>query len=671
MRPLFVLLLMLGSAAFAQTTPDCPTTPLVAGETASGTLAATDCRLRDMIAGNTNASYAKRYRLEVSSQGVFPVTIGSPDFPATVSIYSGTQLRAQASALQSATGRLTINLPTGAYTLYVYSGRAEATGGFELKADRENARPCPINTLEAAGTVEGAFTESSCRFVDLSPFSVSTNHIAFYQVEMPRRGALSLTADTAIANFSTVLSTPAGAAFRALKQMTVSLLPGTAVVSFSSALAGSYTIRTAVQDLRTCPQAQGRLGEETTGEITETGCRWLDLFVPSDDVSPVSLVKFSSDTRAIGQLDLRSTLFDSFLVLSDARTGAVIAFNDNASTGVRDSRILANLPPGEYLAMATSATGSGRGAFTMNIASQAPRRCEAVGLSPGETVNGSVPDGDSGCRLIDYMSYSTLLTPVAPFVFDSSQATMLGLKAEGAVSSTVRLLTPTGQEVARGNADRNGELNSEFRIPSGAHTVLVTSTANPRPAFKLTAQTRALPACPPEPLALGPEVESVLTTVDCKLSELANYFPVPVPAKAFIVKVTERGTLRARIESAEFGPYVAVLDSTASPLAAAGVPGNSGGVTLGGPVEPGEYTIAVSSLGATLGAFKLQATFIPASGAITPPVIAGRARTASRSGPQTQDQWSCESAPQTEAMAPVFSGCMTADLGIKSVVKPK
>jgi len=250
----------------AQTSPpDCPTTPLVAGETATGALATTDCRLREMISGNTNASFAKRYRLEVDSQSVFSVTIGSPDFPATVSLFSGTAQRAHVTAQQGSTARFTINLPPGSYTLYVFSTRADATGSFEWKADRQEVRPCPFSTLEATGTAEGAFTESGCRWLDLNPFSVSTAFVRFFQLETPTRGVLQVTADTAIANFSTVLSTTGGNAFRGLKQMTVSLLPGTNLISFASAAAGSFTIRTALQELRTCPQAQGKLGEETTG----------------------------------------------------------------------------------------------------------------------------------------------------------------------------------------------------------------------------------------------------------------------------------------------------------------------------------------------------------------------------------------------------------------------
>lgn len=626
MKSFLAAFFLLVSAAWAQTVPECPTTTLVPGETATGALAATDCRVRDMIAGSTNASYAKRYRLEVESQAVFPVTIGSPDFPAAVSIYSGTVARTQVTALQGSTGRFTINLPPGTYTLYAFSTRVDATGSFELKADRQEVRPCPIGTLTTAGTTEGVFTESGCRFLDLTAFSISTAYVNFYQLETPTRGVLQLTADTAISNFSTVLSTQAGTAFRGLKQMTVSLLPGANIVSFASALAGSFTIRTTMEELRTCPQAPGKLGEETTGELTVSGCRWLDVFVPSDDPSPAALVRFSMDSRAIGQVDLRSTLFDSFLVLLNGRTGGTIAGNDNASTGVRDSRVLAHLPPGEYVAMATSVDGTGVGAFTLKFGSEAPRMCDAVKLTANEAANGTFPEGDTGCRLIDYMNFTTLLTPVAPFVFEPAEPTMTGVKVEGALASTVRLVSPSGQEVIRGATDRNGDLSTEFRIPAGLHNVLVTSTATPRPAFKVTAQPRAVPTCPADSLEFGAEVESVLTTVECKASELANYLPLPTPAKTFRVKVGERGTLRVRAESAEFGPFLAVIDNaTATAVGSGAVPGNAGTLNLSGPVEPGEYTIAISSLGITVGAFKLQATFVPAGGGITAPVLTGEA----------------------------------------------
>jgi len=333
------------------------------------------------------------------------------------------------------------------------------------------------------------------------------------------------------------------------------------------------------------------------------------------------------DTRAVGQVDLRSTLFDAFLVLFNGRTGALIAGNGNASTGVRDSRILAHLPPGEYVAMATSADGSGLGAFTLKFGSEAPRKCDAARLTAGEAVNGTFPEGDTGCRLIDYMNFTTLLTPVAPFTYEPAEGSMVGLKVESALSGTIRVVSPTGQEVLRGPADRSGDVNIEFRVPAGPHTVLVTSTANPRPSFKVTALPRAVLACPADAVEFGAEVESVLTSVECKVSEIANYEPLPTPARTFRVKVTERGTPRVRAVSAEFGPFLAVVDqSTMNAIGSGAVNGNSGALNLGGPVEPGEYTIAVSSLGMTVGAFKLQATFTPASGGgITPPVIANAA----------------------------------------------
>ncbi|MCC6539290.1 MAG: hypothetical protein IT162_17185 [Bryobacterales bacterium] len=679
MKAPFILFTLLASAALAQTTPDCPTTPLVAGEAATGALAATDCRLRDMITGNTNASFARRYQLDVETQGVFPVTIGSAEFPASVSIYAGTVLRAQASALQSATGRVTINLPPGSYTLYVFSPRADATGAFELKADRQDARECPVGSLDAAGTAEASFSESGCRFVDLNPFSTSTAYVNFYRIEMPRRAVLSLTAESAIGNFSTVLSTAAGTSFRALKQMTVSLLPGSNLVSFSSALAGSYTIKTAVQDLRECPLAEAKLGEEPAGELTRTGCRWLDVFVPSDDPSPSTLFRFVTDTRAIGRVEQRSSAFDAYLILLNARTGAYIGANDDASSSTLDSLLLAHLPPGEYVAMATSADGEGVGAFTMRFGAEEPRKCDAVRLTAGETANGAFPEPDTGCRLIDYMNFTTLLTPVAPLVFEPAEATMFGLKLEGALSSTLRVVAANGQEAIRGATDRNGDVNTEFRVPAGPSTLLLTTTATPRPAFQVTAQSRAIPECPAETLSFGVDVESVLTTVECKVSELGNYLPLPTPAKSFRVKLAEAGTLRVRAESAEFGPFLALLDGTATALGSGAVPGNSGALTISGPLPAGDYTVAISSLGITVGTFKLQATFTPA---ITAPVITGEsiantggtaeAVAAGKAWPRmTRDDAYCGPVTRMEAKvrAPVFNWCAMLPLESTSIVR--
>ncbi len=71
---------------------------------------------------------------------------------------------------------------------------------FELKAAKEAPRPCPVGELPESGSLQGEFSASSCRFVDVNELSTNTSNVAFYQYRMPRKAVLTFDAETAIAH---------------------------------------------------------------------------------------------------------------------------------------------------------------------------------------------------------------------------------------------------------------------------------------------------------------------------------------------------------------------------------------------------------------------------------------------------------------------------------------
>ena len=509
--------------------------------------------------------------------------------------------------------RVTANLPAGAYTAISYSTRTAAVGAFELKVDQEGIRPCPVLDLPESGAIEGAFTSSSCRFVDLSELSVNTSNVVFYRYSMAKRGVLAIAADSAIARFSTVLVTSNLAGFTGAKQLTLSLPAGAHSVSVSSADTGSFTLRTKTEDLRSCGVTVIRAGEDAAGKLDSAGCRWLDQFIPSADATPVSLYRFNLDSRSIVQIDQTSAEVNSYLALfRTAPSFAQLAFNDNAAANTRDSRILINLLPGAYTLIATAAFGdTAGGAFTLRLSSSAPKTCAATRLTAGVTVDAQVPA--EGCRVLDYIAFSAAVEIVAPFAIDAPRPTMLSLKAGNAFATTLRLVTDQGVEVVRASNDRNGEIATEIRTLAGLHTVLMTSPTVSKPVFKLGAETRGVSTCQVTELGLNAEAENTVTALECRVTDLVNYFTFPNPAQLFQFKIAEPGRTTIEMESDSFPPVLIVTDTESElvGLTFTNAPGKA--VLPDGALPVGTYRIVASSLSTTLGAFKVRTIFVPAA----------------------------------------------------------
>jgi hypothetical protein len=190
---------------------------------------------------------------------------------------------------------------------------------------------------------------------------------------------------------------------------------------------------------------------------------------------------------------------------------------------------------------------------------------------------------------------------------------MLALKAEGALASTMRVLTPALTQALRLTADRNGDLPVEFRVPAGRVTVLISSTASVKPVFRLGAQSRAVPTCASIPLAPTAETGGTITTVDCKFSELANYSALAAPAQSFALTVPARGRVSIDLDSAAFPPVLSVTNTSGDVLGLA-FASSPTKVNLTNPqADPGEIRILASTASQALGAFKVTTTFTPAS----------------------------------------------------------
>ncbi len=603
-----VCVFSINSGVNAQTR-DCPTAALTSGDTVSGVLEAADCKVSDLLPGNTASALAKRFKLETAGKAVFTFTVTASGFAPGIAVFTAQgRMVGSNSAASGGTARVTANLPAGTFTIITFGS---SPGSFEIKVSSEQPRTCATQDLPESGSLEGAFSESTCRLVDLTELSTSTANVAFFRYTMPRRGVLSIESSTAIARLGIALVTPSLNSFSGINRLTVSLLAGSQLVSVSSTEMGSFTLRTTLEEARTCNTTPIDIGVETPGKLETGGCRWLDIFYPSNDPTPARLYRFNVDSHTIAQIDETSAVIDSFLVLLSP--SSVLASNDDVNSSTANSRILIHLVPGTYIAVASAYDETTLGEFTLKVSTEAPRSCDAPNLTSGAASSGQVPS--EGCRVLDYIGLSTLTDLVAPFRFEATDTTMLALKAEGATASTLRVVTGEAVEVVRQAADRNGDLPVEFRMPAVPVTVLMTSTAAVKPSFRIAAQTRAVPSCATAALDVNGESENAITAAECRFSELVNYVPAQSSAQQYDVHVTSKGRHTLELESASFAPVLAV-SSTKNELLGVTFAATPGKVSLTNPqLEPGDYKVLVTSATLTgAGAFKLRSTFVPAAG---------------------------------------------------------
>ena len=106
------------------------------------------------------------------------------------------------------------------------------------------------------------------------------------------------------------------------------------------------------------------LGQTATGTFNTSDCAISDGGGPNRYFQRFGLTLAA--TTAL-QIDMASNAVDTYLILQNAQTGAVITENDDASANSTNSRILANVPAGQYIVNATTFEAGQVGAYSLTI----------------------------------------------------------------------------------------------------------------------------------------------------------------------------------------------------------------------------------------------------------------------------------------------------------------
>lgn len=173
---------------------DCAPPDWKFGETLSGELTVSDCRILDLLTPSTAQRPVDVYKVTVAENTVAFFEMAANAFRpvlAVMAVKTGKLVNDGAQSNNGLGAEIYIGLPAGEYYLLV-SASTVSGGAYALRSASEPARTCVEEALELPGSVRSALANSDCRLVDYIPFSGNFSFIRAYKIEVPRKGVVTL-----------------------------------------------------------------------------------------------------------------------------------------------------------------------------------------------------------------------------------------------------------------------------------------------------------------------------------------------------------------------------------------------------------------------------------------------------------------------------------------------
>lgn len=333
------------------------------GQSVSGTLNASDCRLSDnSVIQLYEFTITTRQKIEVSmtSSAVDPYL-----FLADASL---TVLDEDDDGGIGLNARIMRTLDPGQYFVLANTYAANTYGPYQLAV-----RPAPAvcvagRATQVPSTTDAQLTPQSCLQRDGS-------YEDRYEVQLAQPSALRLRLTSSVIAPFMVLTDPDEAVIDK-----ASGARGTTATLEKELAAGRYTVlvrgrrdetgpyRLMVEPaVNPCDVTRVLTLPQTTQESFAPG----DCALADQTGGPVRYFErygLVLAERTSVQIDMTSTAVDAYLILQDAQSGAVVAENDDVTPGNTNARIVADLPAGQYIVNATTFRTGETGAFSLTVA---------------------------------------------------------------------------------------------------------------------------------------------------------------------------------------------------------------------------------------------------------------------------------------------------------------
>lgn len=353
-----------GQLTMTVTPADCSTAmtagTIAPGEVRNGALTASDCLFETGV-------LAQGWRLTLASETSIRVDLGSAAFDALVVITDmSLTVRTWADdSPNSADAVLFATLPAGEYVIWATSFDPVARGPYRLEIQHGPVACTTAMTVDAIAAGEtraGALTTTDCllpnqsfgdgwRFSTTAPMTLRAHLSSNEFPELIVLTDMNLVPLT----FGHHTNADSGASF------ITALPPGEYVIwatSYSHEDLGAYQIQVEQLETASCAGDESiAIGQTVSGVLQQTDCimsggRFADVY------------RFTTDVTTTVQIDLGSSAFDAYLLVSDS-TGSMLHENDDHQS--LDSRIVATLQPGAYLFWASSYGPGETGPYQLRV----------------------------------------------------------------------------------------------------------------------------------------------------------------------------------------------------------------------------------------------------------------------------------------------------------------
>jgi hypothetical protein len=535
-----------------------------ANQTASGSLAASDCTL-----SSTDLRYYDTFDLGVSAGGQYSVGV-SAAFDAIVRVTDTTGHVTEGRQVYFIAGL------SGTATIVVTSVATRATGSYTLAVAK-----CEPETLHLSPPTQ-AFGQLSAQDCYLSASDRRHYDTYDFAVTPDRQYTISVTATFIPALAATGPGTIPEPTLPYTFRPTAA---GTVTVQVTSLLAettGSYTIGVAV-----CSSSRTSLAPFQTysGQLSTSDCTLNDLVRFFDEFT------LAAQSGVHYTITMSSSAFAPLIVVYDG-AGGEVGRGDEVTFVARSAM---------YRAVATSRDPSRTGAYTVALTQCTSSRAS---LNAPGTRNGRLETTDCTLTKTDLRYYDE-------FVVAAERATEYRVSvATDEFEPVARLVDPAGSVVSEivGTREPSGARIVFFAPDPGLYTVVVTSSS-PGQTGRYAVSYCAEPA---DLILPGETLERTFSLDRCTVAGDS-------PAAFALFKLRPRPgfgyTLTASSATAE--PVVSVLDATGAVIAKAGAAGSSTAEVTFVPTTDGLYLIRVSTaLEGQTGRFTLSVSQPPVG---TPP----------------------------------------------------
>jgi hypothetical protein len=512
---------VVGTAAITIAPDPCSVVrTLPIGQTVAGTFTANDCVLSDTTA-------LQRYAFTLTTRTKVEILMSS----ATLDSYLFLVDSARNVIVEDDDGdtgrnaRIMRTLPAGRYEIIANVFEPRTYGAYQLTLRNAPAvcttgRPTTIPT-----TLSASLATTACRMNDGSyqdRYDITVASRGLYRVDVASTAfdAVAVVLD----QNENVVAQDDDSGTGSDAYLEVPLEPGryTVLATGYPGQTGAYRI-TLAQAVDPCGVNRLiTLGQSTINTLAVTDCALSDGGGPARYLHRTAL---SLTTTTSVQIEMTSTTMDSYLILQNGSTGAVVAENDDATSTTRNSRIIATLPAGTYIINTTTYNTGETGSYQLS-ATVAPNSTVNVTVTP--SVMALVPGQTQSARTTVTGSANTAV------IWQSSNTNVATVSTDG----VVRALTP------------------------GTTTISAISQADPRRSATIAVTVAATDGSVNLDVS-GMYVVQSVQQADGRIPLIAN--------RQAVVRVFVRGsrlglgTAQVRLRVIEGGAAIGTFNATATP----------------------------------------------------------------------------------------------------------